>query len=263
MTDESRGIGGVAGPPWSVDTLADLHAGVLDQQTANQLWSRVEHDPEARAILNALDATTDDLSELGTAPAEPIPAEVAAKLDAALADEANQHGSPGQTTEAPVAPVTDMAAARQRRRRRLQWGAGVVGVAAAAVAAVAIAVPSNTTTPGTPNVAEPGPAQGTNEQPLSLRSDDMGNAVGPAMGARDFGPLGTQGRLNQCLQANGIDPATKPAGVRGATVDGQPATVVVLTTGQLAQYRMLALAPTCGPDNPGTVFDKVVGRQGG
>ncbi|NBH03925.1 hypothetical protein GTY80_11810, partial [Amycolatopsis sp. SID8362] len=62
MTDESRGIGGTVGPPWSVDVLADLHAGVLDDAQAAELWPLVHADPEAQAILDALDATQADLA---------------------------------------------------------------------------------------------------------------------------------------------------------------------------------------------------------
>src|SRR5438067_1240607 len=79
MTDESRGLGGTVGPPWSVDVLADLHAGVLDDHEAAELWPLVNADPEARAILDALDATQSDLSSLAEAPAPPMPAEFAAR----------------------------------------------------------------------------------------------------------------------------------------------------------------------------------------
>ncbi|MGH3518320.1 MAG: hypothetical protein ACRDQ7_13055, partial [Haloechinothrix sp.] len=85
MTDSRSGMGGTAGPPWSVDVLADLHAGVLDDATAAHLWSQVQADPDAMAILAALDATSADLGALRDAPAPPMPAAVAARIDAALA----------------------------------------------------------------------------------------------------------------------------------------------------------------------------------
>ncbi|NUT50045.1 MAG: hypothetical protein HOV94_22450, partial [Saccharothrix sp.] len=86
------------GPPWSVDLLADLHAGALDPRTEAELRPLVENDPEAREILAALDATLADLRDL---PPIPMPRHVAERIDAALADEAR-----------PSAPVIDFAQAK-------------------------------------------------------------------------------------------------------------------------------------------------------
>ena len=57
MSGESRRAEAPQGPPWSLDLLADLHAGVLDGPTADELRRQVEADPEAREIMAALDAT--------------------------------------------------------------------------------------------------------------------------------------------------------------------------------------------------------------
>ncbi|WP_158879679.1 anti-sigma factor family protein [Amycolatopsis anabasis] len=264
MTDESRGIGETVGPPWSVDVLADLHAGVLDEQEAARLWPRVNADPEARAIIEALESTTADLAALSAGPVEPMPAEFAAKLDAALAEEARQAFPAATAAAAPaqagVAPVVDLAA-RRKRKQRLGWGAGLLTAAAAAVAAVAITVPnSKSPTEGNP-IAQPPVSSAPGDSPLALRSDQPEAALGGAMGARDFGPLGDQQRLDACLQANGLDPAVKPAGIKSVTVDGKPATLVILTTGKYGQFRLVAFPPTCGPGSPGTLMDKVVGAK--
>ena len=87
-------------PPWPVDVLADLHAGVLDTTVSDALWPRVRRDPEAVAVLDALAATEAELAGLATiTPA--MPAHLAARLDAALADVVGQprSGSGGQATE--------------------------------------------------------------------------------------------------------------------------------------------------------------------
>src|SRR3569833_3390178 len=154
MTDESRGIGGPVGPPWSVDVLADLHAGVLDDAQAAELWALVTADPEAREILAALDATQAELASLADAPAPPMPAEFAARLDAALAAEAAARFPERTQPSAPQdAQVVDLAAARRRRNKRLGWAAGVLTAAAAAVVAVTVAIPNTAQQSGTPNVA--------------------------------------------------------------------------------------------------------------
>jgi hypothetical protein len=267
MTDEGRGMGGTVGPPWSVDLLADLHAGVLDEREAARLWPRVEADPEARAVLDALDATTTELAHLRGAPVEPMPADIAARLDAAISTEAQQRSSHGP--EGALAPVRSLDAARGKRRRRLGWAGGVLTAAAAAV--VAVSVIDTTGGPGddpvdrTPKVAQPAPDQnspGQDVPALTLSGDNPQAAVGDVSGVRDFGPLGNEERLDACLAANGIDPEIRPAGFRPATVDGQEALLVLLTTGNLAELRIVALPATCGPDNPGTLFDKVVGGTG-
>ncbi|MEE2031731.1 hypothetical protein [Rhodococcus chondri] len=99
-------------PPYSADLLADLHAGALDDDLADRLWPRVRRDPDAMAVIASLDAVQSRLRSLGdAAPTTPIPPEVAARIDTALAAQGEQ---------------------RQRRRRLLT----VAGIGAAAALAV-------------------------------------------------------------------------------------------------------------------------------
>ncbi|GAB3486861.1 hypothetical protein [Amycolatopsis cihanbeyliensis] len=267
MTDEQRGTGEAVGPPWSVDVLADLHAGVLDEGQAARLWPRVNADPEARAIIESLEATTTDLSELNAAPIEPMPAEVAARIDAALAEEVRQRGTTGTDSgsgsdtaraEPGVAPVVSIDAARRRRNRMLGWGGGVLTAAAAAVAALAIVLPGDNQTPGSPDTgADPG------QPPVALQGDALGAAIGEVEGVRDFGAFGGEQELDACLAANGIDPDRKAEGIRPATIDGREAVIVLYTTGELAQFRLVAVPPTCGPGNPELLVDEIIGGTGG
>jgi hypothetical protein len=246
MTDESRGIE-AAGPPWSVDLLADLHGGVLGEAESAELWPRAQADPEARAIIAALEATTADLASVGSAPAPPMPAAVAARIDAALAAEARQG----------AAPVVSIDVARRRRNRRIGWVTGVVAVAAAAIAAVAIVVPKTSETGGNPVAAAP-TSQVPVGAPLAVRSDQAQAAVGQlSTGVKDYGPLGTASKLSTCLQAAGFATTASPIGVRPGTIDGKPAVLVLLTTGKLAEFRLVALSPECGPQ---PLLDKVIGK---
>ena len=277
MTDETREIGGTVGPPWSVDVLADLHAGVLDDAQAAELWPLVNADPDAREILDALDATQADLAALADAPVAPMPAEFAARLDAALAAEAvsrqaasfresAQHESAQREEAQTPAPeqagpgdaqVVDLAAARRKRNQRIGWGAGILTAAAAAVVAVAITVPgSSTDGTGTPNVAAP--ASGP-----SVGSDGSGAEalLGKTLGIRDFGPLQTEQRLDQCLGAYGLDTKIRPEGVRPVNVDGKAGVLATFTTGKFAQYRLIAFGADCGPGKPAVLFDKIVGEK--
>ncbi|MET9259219.1 hypothetical protein [Amycolatopsis sp. NPDC004079] len=269
MTDESRGAGGTIGPPWSVDLLADLHAGVLDDQEAERLWPRVNADPEARAILEALEATTADLSALAAEPAPPMPAEFAARLDAALAAEstARQEATfpaaapqpAPEPAEPPVAPVVDLSAARKRRNRQLGWGAGILTAAAAAAVAITLTVPGATKT-DTSGVAAPAPSAVGGP---SVGSDGSGaeSLLGGGLGVRNYGPLQDSKRFDACVTAAGMDPNVRPEGVRPVTVGGKPGVVAIYTTGKLAQFRLVAFGADCGPGNADKLFDKVVGKK--
>ncbi|MFC4005267.1 hypothetical protein ACFS2C_26310 [Prauserella oleivorans] len=254
MTDEVRGHGGAVGPPWSVDVLADLHAGVLGERESAELWPLVNANPEARAVIDALEATSADLSSLASGPVEPMPADVAARIDAALAQEQQARGS----------NVVSLDAARARRKKRAGWAAGLLAAAAAVVAAVLVVVPG-TGGNETGGVAQPAPSSGpggsaSETPPLALHDGNVGEAVGDVNGVRDFGPLGNEARLDACVEAAGIDPDVQPIGFRPATVNGQEAVLVLYTTGELARYRLIALAPDCGPDNPGLLLDETIGR---
>lgn len=283
MTDESRGRGGLVGPPWSVDVLADLHAGVLDEQQAAELWPLVNADPDARAIIEALESTTADLSGFASLDVEPMPADVASRIDAALELERQGTAQMAQapdrgTAQAPPQPspgqgtplsrpeesnVVSLDAARRRRNKRLGWGAGLLTAAAAVVAAVLVAVPGMGEKPGGDLAEPPQRPQSSvagEAPPLAVDSGNLSAAVGEISGVRDFGPLGDQQRLSACLAANGVDPSVQPVGFRPVTINGDDALVVLLTTGKLGQLRLLALAPDCGEGNPGLLMDETVGR---
>lgn len=243
---------GSGGPPWSVDLLADLHAGALEPATASRVWAQVNQDPQAQAVLRALDATTTSLHELAAAPAPPMPAEFAARLDAAIAGEARSRAGVAQG----AAPIVNLAEARRKRNRRFAIGGGLVA-AAAAVAAIAVAVlPSNGG--GTGGVAEPSPSSGGGA-PLAVRSNDMGAALNGTQNHHDLGALHDDQTLKGCLAANGVPDNVQTVGVRPVTLDGHPAMLIVLTTGKSAQFRLLFVENSCSAGNPAKISDQTFG----
>ncbi|MBB5154309.1 hypothetical protein [Saccharopolyspora phatthalungensis] len=268
MSGEHRRTGAPQGPPWSLDLLADLHAGVLDQQTADQLRVQVQDDPEAREILAALDATSSDLAAL---PPLTIPDDVSARIDAALENEvrawAEQQGSAAPPVEparpAPAAEqggqVIDFTAAKQRRRRRITVGTGLVGVAAAAAAVVFSIMPGDmepSSHQAHPNATTASPA------PLALQGDRVtlsGEQFAEIINSEQYnGALADPKRLIGCLQANGVN-GGKPLGARAITLDGQPAQLLILPGGGLGKFRLLAVGPECGPGNPAKISDATFG----
>jgi hypothetical protein len=259
MTDEARS-GGPPGPPWSVDVLADLHAGALSPEQSTQLWPAVNADPSARAVIEALDLVKVDLGNLGTAPVGPMPAHFAARLDAAIAAEANRMAAPVPlpAPRQPVAPVIDLAAARKRRNRMLGWGAGVLTAAAAAVAVVVAVFPGSSSTPGSA-VAGGGPNNSA-DGPLAVQRDNVSAAIGKVTNQRDYGPLKDQQHLDACLKAGGIDPGKEQtAGVRQVVIDGRSGVMALLVPGNNT-LRVVVVEPTCGPDNPGLIVNTTIPR---
>ncbi|MFT7835295.1 hypothetical protein Q5530_03975 [Saccharothrix sp. BKS2] len=245
-----------SGPPWSVDLLADLHAGVLDPGTEAELRPLVEDDPEAREILAALDATLHDLRGLRDAPPIPMPREVAERIDAALAQEARRAAEEFR----PAAPVLDLAAARAKRNKRLGLGAGVLVAAAAAVGIAVLTVPrdnsatdsvAGATPSNSPVTASGGPGDAP---PLAVRDENFGPVFGDVLKAQNYGPLENQDQLAGCLAGAGIA-AGKPLGVSPISLDEKPAVMAILPGGSPGAYRIVVVDPdTCGPDNPDGVL---------
>jgi hypothetical protein len=260
MTDSVRS-GGPQGPPWSVDLLADLHAGVLDSDLSARLWPQVNADPDARAVIEALDTVKVDLGQLGSAPIAPMPAHFAARLDAALATEAQRRtvARPAPLPP-PIAPVVDLAAARRKRNRTMAWGVGILATAAAVVAVVVAVFPGSDQTGG--NAVAGGqlpPSSNGTKPPLELDSGNLSAAIGGVTNEKDYGPLQDQEHLDACIRANDLDPTkAQTVGVRQVTLDGKPGVLAMLTTGEKGQFRILVVEPTCGPNNPGQLANVVL-----
>lgn len=264
MTGNQRRPGAPSGPPWSVDLLAELHAGALDEAVAAELRPRVEADAEGRAVLAALEATRADLANL---PPLRMPGDVAARLEAALAAEARGQAAgvpaprPAPTAQPPaegLAPVIDIAEARRRRNRRLGWGGGLLAAAAIAVGVVVVAVPGADHTSGTPNAqSAPNPGSSsaaTGSAPLAVRSDNLGAAVPKLLQSTNYGALKDQNTLAGCLAGGGIQNTT-PLGVGPITLDGKDEVMAILPSGKLGEFRVVVLDPTtCGPNNPNGVI---------
>src|SRR6516164_1911614 len=100
--------GADADAPLTVELLADLQAGLLDDDSAARVRKRVRDDPGAQAILRVLNQVRCDVATLGADPtsAPDVPPEVTARVTAAL-------GTAGYPTRA-----------AGRRRGRRGGGAG-------------------------------------------------------------------------------------------------------------------------------------------
>lgn len=253
MSGEQRRVPAPQEPPWSPDLLADLHGDVLDQQTADELRSAVAADPRASEILAALDATRADLAAI---PPVTMPDEVADQIEAALRQEA----SAAAPAESPAgAQVVDLAEARRKRRRRVSWSAGLL-TAAATVGAVLIGVAPWKGTQTTPEAQPPIPGSETS-QPLALAGQQVALTPGQfteVLHSKQYGKLSDPQKLEECLLVNGVTKG-RPMAAREVTLNGRPAELLVLPTGRIGRFRLLAVGPECGPGNPAKISDSSFG----
>ncbi|MCK0091480.1 hypothetical protein MWU77_11880 [Rhodococcus sp. F64268] len=227
-------------PPYSDDLLADLHAGALDDELADRLWPLVRQDHHAMAVIDRLDAVQARLREWGDEPAaEPIPHDVALRLDATLHSLGQRHGT------------------RRLDRRVL----AVAGIGAAAVLAVVFALVFRGIGAAEDAVGPP-LASGT-----SLSQDDSPsgtNALTPAslreiVGSTGLGPLAEMNRLGDCLSANGFDPDSRILGSREIRVDDSDAIAILLAGPQSPQITALVVGTGCGATDPATIRVEVLG----
>lgn len=284
MSGEDRREGAPQGPPWSLDVVADFHAGALDADTTERLRPRLHADEGARQLLAALDATRE---EVAATPVATIPDDVAVRIETALADEAFADEAPArepvsQHTARPVAApqepfaqpspardatVVDFEAAGRRARgrrsrRRYGWGAAVVAVAAAALGVVVLGTPVLERSATPPQAIEPTAPAADPSTPLAVRGDEVklsSEQLTSVLGSEEYtSKLSDPTRMLACLRANGID-SGNPVGAREITVNGRPAQLFVLPTGDIGKFRLLAVGTGCGTGNPATISNTTVG----
>lgn len=223
--------------PYSLDVLADLHAGALPESVSERLWPLVEKDKAAMEVISALDAVSSRLralgSEVGTG--EPIPSEVAERIDRALA--AAMH---------PV-PADELAPARRRRFSRTAIAVGIAATVAAAIA-LTVAVTTTYKNENRTDVIADAP-------PMIISSDSLDNAIAyQVMASRGKNVLIESGQLGGCLVANGFDAAAAILGAASVELDERSGVMLVISRSDpAAGLTLLAVGSDCGADNPQTL----------
>lgn len=219
-------------PPFSVDLLADLHAGNLPPDVSADLWPRVRQDPDAVAVLAALDAVRDRLRTLGanTCVETPIPPHVAARIEQSLAAE---------PIPLPSARTGRFGRNVGRIATRPVTLAAAVAVLAAATAAVMIGLTSEDRS-GTPSAQPSSPTGPAGDTVLSA------DAMLAALHHEEVsGPLGHPDTMTACLRAVGA-----PSTVLGSMdihFRGRDAVLVVVPSATSGKVTALVVTPRCGP----------------
>jgi hypothetical protein len=228
-------------PPLTVDSLADLQAGLHDDNTAARLRKKVRADPDAQQTMAALNRVRGDVAALssdGSSAPEVDPA-VVNRIGAALRA---QH-----------------AVRRGGLPRSARLAVALTGLTAVAVAAwlgtrALITAPAPTTSRPTTieHITVSRPPQTiplSDQQILALVDHEP-----------DFGPLTDPRRRASCLSGLGYPANARVLGARPIDIAGHPAILLVLPGDAPGDVKALAVAPTCSAANTGLSADRIVTR---
>ena len=168
-----------ADPPLTVELLADLQAGLLDDDAAARVRKRVREDPQAEQILRALNQVRRDIAALGADPtsAPDVPPQVTARISAALR-------SAGETQPRPGAAHSARPHIRPARVAAAVAGVGAV-LAAIGVGTAALI-----------NAPEPAPSTPVTAEHITVSTPPMtiplsqAEILGLLNRSPDYGPLG-------------------------------------------------------------------------
>ena len=240
-----------ADPPLTVEALADLQAGLLDDDTAARMRKRVRADPDARQTMEALNRVRHDIAKLGTdaASAPDVAPEVVDGIAATLRAQRLDGSRRG-------AAHTLRPGRLPRSTRVAVAGAGLAAAAVAAWLGTAALITAPAPTPSRPTTAEhitvsrpPMTIPLSDQQILALLDDKP-----------DFGPLADPQRRTSCLAGLGYPANARVLGARPVQIVGRPAVLLVLPADTPGSITALAVAPTCSSVDTGLLADRHVDR---
>jgi hypothetical protein len=227
--------------PATVDSLAELQAGLLDDETAAQLRDRIRTDPRARQTMEALNRVRREVAALSSdeSSAPPVDPDVVDHIAATLP------------------------AAHSVQRGRVPRPARLA-VAAAGLAAIALAAWLGTRallTPPAPIPSRPTTIEHitVSRPPQSIPLSDQ-QILALLDGEPDLGPLTDPRRRASCLAGLGYPANTRVLGARAIDIAGHPAVLLVLPGDAPGVFAALAVAPTCSSVNTGLSADRTVHR---
>ncbi len=237
-----------ADPPLTVEVLADLQAGLLDDEAAARVRKQVRADPHAESTLRALHRVRRDVAAAGTDPtsAPDVPPEVTVRISAALASadpvsrggaahSARPHHRPART----VAAVAGLCAVL-----------GAIGVGTMAL----LRSPAPTTS--TPTTA----LHITVSTPPMVIPLTQADIWGLLRRAPDYGPLVDPARRASCLGGLGYPASTPILGARPIEINARPGVLLVVPGDTPDGLAVFAVAPNCNAADTGQLASTQVSR---
>jgi hypothetical protein len=242
-----------ADPPLTVELLADLQAGLLDDDAAARVRKRVREDPQAEHTLRALNLVRRDIAAVGADPtsAPDVPPQVTARISAALrsAGEVQPHPGAAHSARPHIRPV-----------RVAVTVAGVGAVLAAIGLGTAALINAPEPTPSTPVTAE----HITVSTPPMTIPLSQAEILGLLNRSPDFGPpggpLSDPARRASCLGGLGYPASTQVLGARPIEINTRPGVLLVLPGGAPDDLAVFAVALNCSAADTGLLANTQVPR---
>ncbi|OBJ51847.1 hypothetical protein [Mycobacterium sp. 1423905.2] len=233
-------------PPLTVELLADLQAGLLDDDTAARVRNRVRTDPEAQRMLLGLQQVRHDVAAVGADPdsAPEVPAAVTDKVSAALRSAPSTTGA-AHAARPPLRPA--------------RIAAGIAGLVA-----VAVAIWVGTT--ALLREPPPAPSAPTTAQHITVSTPP---ATIPLSAAEirdllnqppDYGPLTTAGMRASCLGGLGYPTSVQVLGARQIEINARPLVLLVVPGDTPDSLAAFAVALNCSAADTGLLASTVVPR---
>jgi hypothetical protein len=240
-----------ADPPLTVEALADLQAGLVDDDTAARLRKKVRADPDARQTMDALNRVRGDIAALGTdtSSAPEVAPQVVDSVAAALRAERPERSR--RRAAHTVRPG--------RLPRSARVAVAVAGLAAAAAAVwlgTAALITAPPPTPSRPTTAE---HITVSRPPMTIPLSDQ-QILALLDRQPDLGPFADPQRRTSCLAGLGYPADARVLAARPVEIAGRPAILLVLPGDTPGAVAALAVAPTCSSVDTGLLADRIVNR---
>jgi len=240
-------------PPLTVELLADLQAGLLDDATAARVRKRIHGDPAAGQALESLNRVRRDLAALHPeASAAPgVPPAVVERIGAALRSAGPSRAwgrirtTAAHTAAAGGSPVRVVAAVT---------GLLAAVVAAGLGAAALIDAPA-------PTSSEPATVRHVtvSRTPMVIPLSDP-EVLALLDREPDYGPLGDPQRRASCLAGLGYPASVRVLGAKPVEIAGRPAVLLVLPDDTPGTLAALAVASSCSSADTGLLASRHLRR---
>ena len=239
---------GGADPPLTVELLADLQAGLLDDDAAALVRRRVRADPEAAGVLRALNQVRSDVAAVGADP-KSAPA-VAARISAALRfASGSATGGAAHSARPPIRPA-----------RLFAGAAGVCAVATAIGVGTTALVNAPTPTSSTQKMAD----HITVSTPPMVIPLSQAQILGLLNHSPDYGPPGgpltNAARRASCLTGLGYPAATQVLGAQPIAINARPGVLLVLQGDTPDNLGVFAVAVNCSTADTGLMASTQIPR---